>query len=161
MDQKSIHQKLAGSFGEGKIKAFVVPGEKEAGDSYSLIEPPAIREVAHFLKHDPDLHFEYLQLVSGVDWTDKFTVVYHLYSYRNRHKVILHCDISHDDPVIESVAEVWKAADWHERETYDLLGIRFTGHPDLRRILLPDDWEGHPLRKDYKQPDEYHGISNQ
>ncbi|MFH0794239.1 MAG: NADH-quinone oxidoreductase subunit C [bacterium] len=160
MDQKSIHQKLVGNFGEGKIKAFVVPGEKEAGDSYTLVEPSAIRQVAEFLKHDPDLHFEYLQIISGVDWTDKFTVVYHLYSYQHRHKAILHCDISHDDPVIDSVAEVWRAADWHERETYDLLGIHFAGHPDLRRILLPDDWEGHPLRKDYKQPDEYHGISN-
>jgi NADH-quinone oxidoreductase subunit C len=76
-------------------------------------------------------------------------VVYHLQSIERKLRVRLKCRLRGDNPSIESVTSVWRGADWYEREVFDLFGIRFTGHPDLRRIMLPDDWEGHPLRKDY------------
>jgi NADH-quinone oxidoreductase subunit C len=87
-------------------------------------------------------------------------VVYHLLSYRHRHAFVLKVEAARAAPVIPTVEVVWKAANWHEREVYDLFGVDFPGHPDLRRILLPDDWVGHPLRKDYQEAGGYHGISN-
>ncbi len=86
-------------------------------------------------------------------------VVYHLFSYRHRHAVVVKAAASRDAPTLPTVSTVWRAAIWQEREIFDLLGVVFTGHPDLRRILLPEDWVGHPLRKDYVEPTEYHGIS--
>jgi NADH-quinone oxidoreductase subunit C len=85
-------------------------------------------------------------------------VVYHVYSYEKKHRIVLKCFLDRADPVLPTVQEVWRAANWQERECFDLLGVLFDGHPDLRRLLLPDDWEGHPLRKDYTEPDHYHGI---
>jgi NADH-quinone oxidoreductase subunit C len=79
----------------------------------------------------------------------RFEVVYHLYSLEHRHMIRLRAEVAEDDASIESVVDIWAGANWHERECFDLLGITFNGHPDLRRVLLPDDWEGHPLRKDY------------
>jgi len=95
-----------------------------------------------------------------VDRLDRFEVVYHLASLSHGHRIVLKAIVPRDDPHIASVAAIYPTANWHERETYDLMGIVFDGHPDLRRILLPDDWEGHPLRKDYVFPESYHGISN-
>lgn len=118
------------------------------------------RRVMELLRHDKDLLFDYLQLVTGVDWGDHFDVVYHLYSMSLGHKIAIKVAIDRSSPRIPSVCDIWPAADWHEREQFDLLGIVFEGHPDLRRILCPEDWEGYPLRKDYVQPAEYHGISN-
>lgn len=112
------------------------------------------------LRDDPEMQFDFLQLVTGLDYPDHFEAVYHLYSYPNRQKIALKVELPRNNPSIDSIEPLWRAADWHERETYDLMGIVFRGHPDLRRILCPEDWEGHPLRKDYVQADEYHGISN-
>jgi NADH-quinone oxidoreductase subunit C len=94
---------------------------------------------------------------------NQFSVVYHLASIPHKHQLVLKVIIDHDRsldslPSFISVSEVWKTAEWHEREAFDLLGIQFEGHPDLRRILLPDDWEGYPLRKDYSAAEEYKGI---
>ncbi len=86
-------------------------------------------------------------------------MVYHLFSYTLRHWMVLKVDTPRDNPVVPTVSGVWRAAEWQEREVYDLLGVTFTGHPDLRRILMPEDWPGHPLRKDFVEPQEYHGIS--
>jgi NADH-quinone oxidoreductase subunit C len=101
-----------------------------------------------------------LSSLSGVDYpkTSTIQVVYHLYSYSHRHMMVLKVSASRDDPVIRTVAGVWRAANWHEREVFDLLGVRFEGHPDMRRLLMPEDWLGHPLRKDFVEPEEYHGI---
>ncbi|MBI1987248.1 MAG: NADH-quinone oxidoreductase subunit C [Nitrospinae bacterium] len=110
-----------------------------------------IVEVCHFLKTDPQLAFDYLSDLSGVDYPDRekrFEVVYHLYSIPQGHRVRLKVQVAEGEAV-PTVTGVWRTADWHEREAYDLLGIPFEGHPDLRRILLPDDWKGHPLRKEY------------
>jgi NADH-quinone oxidoreductase subunit C len=85
-------------------------------------------------------------------------IVYHLMSYALRHHFVLKANASRDNPVVATVSSVWSAADWQEREVFDLLGVTFEGHPDLRRILMPEDWPGHPLRKDFVEPQEYHGI---
>jgi NADH-quinone oxidoreductase subunit C len=133
----------------------------------STVKSPFIRvsrerffEVMQALRDEPDLSFDFLQLVTGLDYPDRFVAAYHLASISRGHAIAIKVDLPRTDPSIDSVAALWPAADWHEREQYDLMGIDFKGHPGLRRILCPEDWEGHPLRKDYVQPDEYHGISN-
>lgn len=127
---------------------------------YIVVALPAFRRAMELLRRHPQLSFDYLQLVTAVDWVSHFDVVYHLWSMDHAHKIAVKVTVSREEPHVPSVADLWPAADWHEREQYDLLGVVFDGHPDLRRILCPEDWEGHPLRKDYIQPLEYHGISN-
>jgi NADH-quinone oxidoreductase subunit C len=126
-----------------------------------------IREIARFLHDDPALYFDYLIDVCGVDYLGKkekrFEVVYHLYSIKYRRAIRVKAEVAEEDPSIDSVTSVWIGAGWHEREAFDLYGIKFTGHPDLRRILMPEDWEGFPLRKDYpvKGPEkEWSGFEN-
>jgi NADH-quinone oxidoreductase subunit C len=126
-----------------------------------MVAPDRLLEVATACREDADLAFDCLSNLSGVDWPKEghIQVVYHLFSYRHRHLVVLKVNAMRDDPVLPSLAGVWSHANWQEREVFDLLGVRFTGHPDLRRILMPEDWPGHPLRKDFVEPAEYHGIS--
>jgi len=135
--------------------------EPKAGDPCILLEPQELHEVCLFLKSEPGLEFDYLKLITGVDRGDKLSSVYHLYSYKHQHALVLRADVERAEPKLPSVADIWPAADWLERECFDMLGIVYQGHPDLRRILLPLDWEGYPLRKDYKQPQSYHGIKNE
>ena len=104
------------------------------------------RAVCEFLR---DIGFEYLNCLSGADWTTRLEVVYDLSSLRHPNKAHVRVWVDRDLPVVRSVSDLWRAADWHERECYDLFGVRFDGHPDHRRILLPEDWVGYPLRKDY------------
>ncbi|MGA8944151.1 MAG: NADH-quinone oxidoreductase subunit C [Thermoactinomyces sp.] len=111
------------------------------------------KEVAVVLKEDPAFAFDYLRLLSSVDYQTEMEVVYQFYSFSNEHQIAIRVKIDREKAEIPSVAGLWKAANWNEREAYDLMGIHFEGHPDLRRILLPDDWVGHPLRKDYKSFD--------
>ena len=118
------------------------------------VEPSRLVDLCRFLRDDPALQFDYLCLLGGTDWPAKnqIEVFYHLGSMvlnLPRHRVILRVFLDRAAPQVDSLAGVWKAADWQERETYDLLGVEFRGHPDLRRILLPSVWEGYPLRKDY------------
>ena len=117
-------------------------------------------EVAEFVLTDPDLKLDWLANLSGVDYVadGKMCVVYDLWSFDHRHSFAVKVFCPRDNPSVPSVASLWPAADWHEREAYDMFGIDFPGHPDLRRILCADDWEGFPLRKDYVFPREYHGI---
>jgi NADH-quinone oxidoreductase subunit C len=126
-------------------------------------------EVARFLRDDPALRLDLLRSITGLDYPDKkqLCAAYDLMSFNHLHELCVKVFVARDQAVIPSVSEVWRAADWHERETYDLLGIVFTGHPDSvtdeagkhpRRILLPDDWVGFPLRKDYVFPREYQGV---
>jgi len=150
----------------------------EAKDPWIEVAPQSLHDVCEFLKHDDRLRFDHLNDLTGVDYCEpdpkkanKFEhephleVVYHLTSYEHRHALVLKVKLPRwkDDqpgqiPELASVADVWGSADWHERECYDLMGVRFVGHPNLRRILCPEDWVGHPLRKDYEMPLEYHGI---
>ncbi len=127
-------------------------------DPYIKIAPQHLLEVAKFLRDDEDLLFDYLSCLSGVDLKGKLGVVYQLYSMVKRHKVTIKVEVATDSPNVPSVESIWRSANWHEREAFDLYGVNFTGHPDLRRILLPYDWEGHPLRKDYQVPEYYNGM---
>ncbi|KJU85981.1 NADH (or F420H2) dehydrogenase subunit C [Candidatus Magnetobacterium bavaricum] len=110
-------------------------------------------DIARYLHDNPQYGFDYLNDLCGVDYMDiktpRFEVVYHLYSVRHRHMLRLNVQVSENAPDIDSVVEIWAGANWHERECYDMYGIVFNNHPDLRRILMPEDWEGHPQRKDY------------
>ena len=112
-----------------------------------------ILEICRHLHDAPDLTFDYPVDLCGVDYLGKkerrFEVVYHLYSMTHRHSLRLKAEVPEEDCSIDSVMPVWAGVDWHEREAYDMYGIVFNGHPDLRRVLMPEDWEGHPLRKDY------------
>tara|TARA_Y100000590_G_scaffold463391_1_gene630036 strand:- start:1493 stop:1981 length:489 start_codon:yes stop_codon:yes gene_type:complete len=116
-------------------------------------------EIAVFLYENKNLKFDYLMCLSGYDLGDstEFGVAYNFYSTSLKQYIEIRIEINIESK-IPSVAKIWRTADWHERETYDLFGIKFTNHPDLKRILLPEDWEGHPLRKDYKTPEYYNGM---
>ncbi len=104
--------------------------------------------------------FDFLQNLTAIDWIDeaRIELVYHLWSYARRQERVVKIDVPRDQPELPSVADVWRAAEWYEREQFDLFGVLFVGHPDLRRILLPDDWPGHPMRKDWVEPTEYNGM---
>lgn len=113
-------------------------------------EPARWLEVASFVRDDAELRFDYLNLLTGVDRLDQgFEVVVHLSSLATGLRLIMRTRVPREEPTCPSLTGVWPGANWHEREAYDLMGIRFEGHPDLRRILLREDWVGHPLRKDY------------
>lgn len=119
-----------------------------------VVERSAIGQVLRFLRDDPELAFDFLMDLFGVDYlemeaAERFAVVYQLYSMKHSHRLRVKAFIPETSAAIDSVAEIYPAANWAERETYDQYGIRFTGHPDLRRILNPDDFTGHPLRKDF------------
>jgi NADH-quinone oxidoreductase subunit C len=124
------------------------------------IDAKDFREIAEFLYRDPELKLDWLANHSGVDYVadNQMACVYDLWSFDLRHTFAVKVFTPRESPSIPSVADLWPAADWHEREAYDMFGIDFPGHPDLRRILCADDWEGFPLRKDYVFPREYHGI---
>ncbi len=112
-----------------------------------------ILDIFRYLHDDPDIFLDYLVDVCGADYLGKkekrFEVVYHLYPIKHRHAVRIKAEVDGNESSIDSVMPIWAGANWHEREAYDMYGIIFKGHPDLRRILLPEDWEGYPLRKDY------------
>lgn len=125
------------------------------------VEPKDIETVCRFLKEDKSTYFDTLSCLTGIDNGPKantMEVVYHLYSIPFGYKVTLKVIMDRVDPSLPSVTSIWRAADWHEREAYDLVGMTFENHPDLRRILSPDDWVGHPLQKDYEPEERYHGI---
>jgi NADH-quinone oxidoreductase subunit C len=156
MTFEEIHQRLAAKFGD-RIGPLA-PANK---DPWAPVQPAAILEVCRFLQEDPDLAFDCLMNLSSVDWPKKnqIEVVYHFWSYSKQHSFIAKCVLDRGRPEIASIESVWKSADWLEREQFDLMGVVFTGHPDLRRIMLPDDWVGNPLRKDYKEQAEWHNIT--
>ena len=128
-------------------------------DPFAVIELGAIVEVSRFLRDDPETAMDCLSNETGVDYKDRIEVVYHLYSYRYRHGCVLKVKLPRDNPTVATVEEIWRSANWMEREIFDLLGVTFEGHSDMRRILMPEDWPGYPLRKDFVEPLEYHGIS--
>jgi NADH-quinone oxidoreductase subunit C len=120
-----------------------------------------LKTVCLRLHGDPSLFFDMLSCISVVDNgpdAGSLDVIYNLYSIPFNHHLSLKVTVARDHAEVDSVEEVWRTANWHEREAYDMFGIKFKGHPDLRRILLPADWEGHPLRKDYKQQEYYRGV---
>lgn len=115
------------------------------------VTPEHLHKLAEDLKNNPDLLLDYMFCLTGVDWVSHLMVVYHLESTVHGHRMVLKVKISdRENPAVDTVSDIWKTAEFHEREVYDLFGIKFNNHPDLRRILLEEDWEGYPLRKDYK-----------
>ncbi|MFV2069443.1 MAG: NADH-quinone oxidoreductase subunit C [Pirellulales bacterium] len=159
-------------------------GDKITGANLDAIDPwievaaDAIVDVCVHLRDTPETRFDYLSSLSAVDyletdpkkaakvaWQPHLELVYHLWSVELRHSLVLKVMLPRwrdgqkgELPQAPTVSTVWRTADWHEREVYDLMGVEFTGHPNMRRILCPEDWVGHPLRKDYEMPAEYHGI---
>lgn len=122
------------------------------GETTLIVERESLLVVCRYLRDDEDLRFEFLADLCGADMSPaepRFQVVYHLYSPERGRRIRIKVPVPEGDPEIDSVVPVWETADWHERECFDLLGISFRNHPDQRRILLPDDFEGHPLRKDF------------
>ena len=162
MSFKEVKILLIEKFGD-----TVIVGEETTGlQPALLVEPNRIAELCLELRNNPKTYFDFLSSLTGVDYgleSGRFGVVYHLASIPYKTQLTLKISIENsrgvnDLPTFPSITAVYKTADWHEREAYDLCGIFFEGHPDLRRILLPDDWEGFPLRKDYKNAEFYKGI---
>ena len=121
------------------------------GETTVLVERTVIVDVCAFLRHDPELRYNFLSAIQCCDWLGhepRFEVSYHLLSMERHDRLRVKIGVPETDLVVPSMTAVWKTANWFEREIYDMFGITFTGHPDLRRILMPDDWEGHPLRRD-------------
>ncbi len=163
---------------DAEFGARIKEKKADAIDPFVAVDPVDLLDVCRYLRNSPNLKFEMLNCISGVDYLEPdakkapkagfephVEVVYHLQSFTHRHRFTLKVILPRwrDNapgklPEVPSVTSLWASADWHEREVFDLSGILFTGHPDLSRILLSDDWIGHPLRKDYEFPLEYHGI---
>src|SRR5262245_32552460 len=163
---------------EERFGTAITAKKVDAIDPWVAVDASQLREVCQFLRDDPRHRFDLLNCITGVDYLEPeakkapkagfephLEVVYHLQSFPHRHRFTLKVMLPRwkDNqpgqlPEVPSVADIWRTADWHERETYDLCGVWFTGHPELTRILLAEDWEGYPLRKDYEFPLEYHGI---
>ncbi|MGK9367980.1 NADH-quinone oxidoreductase subunit C [Melioribacter sp. Ez-97] len=147
MDQKNITEKIKAKFGESvfEIAEF-------RGDVSISVDPNKIVEIAGFLKNDEELQFVMCKDVTAIDWAtrkNRFTVVYHIYSFKNNFNLRIKANISEEPPAIDSVTSVWRSANWYERETYDMYGISFRNHPDLRRMYMPEGFEYHPLRKEF------------
>lgn len=157
-----IVSSLAEEFGE----EILVAADETVIQPYIEVPAGKIARVCRFLFETPGLFFDYLACMTGIDnGPEKGTmeVIYHLNSIPLGHSLVLKVTVerlpgSGELPKIPGVSDIWRTADWHEREIYDLFGISFEGHPDMRRILMPADWEGYPLRKDYQEQRYYHGI---
>ncbi len=173
MSGPNLFDRLKQKFGD-KISG----ANLQAIDPWIEVLPGGLVEVCRYLKSEPDLRFDMLNCITGVDYFEPdpkkaakapfephLEVVYHLSSISKKHSLVIKVklprwknDQQGELPEVPTVSGVWSTANWHEREVYDLSGVNFVGHPDLRRILCPEDWVGHPLRRDYEQPLEYHGI---
>ncbi len=132
----------------------VTEKKRERGEEIVRVKREDILEMLLYLRDEEAMSFNYLMDITAVDWPGRrprFEIVYHLYSLTHRHRLRIKSDIPEEDPVIDSATSLWKGANWFEREVWDMYGIRFNNHPDLRRILMYEDFEGHPLRKDYRK----------
>lgn len=136
----------------------IIESKPEVLNPWSAVDPAAILEVCRFLRADERLSFDHLELLGGADYKDRIEVVYVVYSMTHHHRYTLKCRLPRENPALHTVESVWSVANWHEREAFDMFGVVFEGHSDPRRILCPDDWEGYPLRKDYKMPTRYRDM---
>lgn len=181
MKAREIFERVAARVGHEAVYALDEAGQGEAtaGEPADKAKPAAgagqaavgrdgsfharaaeLMAVMGVLRDDPELQFDFLQNLTAVDWVKRevFQVVYHLFSYAHRHEICVRVDLPRATPHVASVVSLWPTANWHEREQFDLLGVVFEGHPDLRRLLMPDDWVGHPMRKDFQEPKSYRGM---
>lgn len=156
-----VFEEIIGHINTNLGKELLIGTDESCIPKAVIIHPENLLELMEFLHTNEQLYFDSLSCITGLDnGVDKNTMemIYNLYSIPYNHHLTVKVTLDRAQPVVDSLTSIWKTADWHERETYDLLGIDFTNHPDLRRILLPVDWEGYPLRKDYKQQEYYRGI---
>lgn len=160
--ENEIVRKIQEKFGVKAVERI----ETQHLQSILVIGVDFLHDVCLYLRDTEGLYFDFLSNISAVDYYPeaKFELVYHLTSIPYQSQLVLKVELFNDRklnqlPQVPSVSGVWRTADWHEREAFDLMGVFFENHPDLRRILLPDDWEGYPLRKDYMDPESYHGIA--
>ncbi len=163
MTQPEIIERLRITFGESlgawRASNSDNPYQQRMGSYLEVANVAVLRNLAFFLRDDPVLSFDSLLLISSVDNGDgSLSVVYHIESTKHSHQLGLKITVSAEAARVPSVTEVWLHANWQEREAWDMMGIHFEGHPDHRRILLDEDYPGHPLRKDFKEPDFYHGM---
>ncbi len=158
----TLSTQLNSEFGESVILEIV----KEAIQPYLLVASEKLPEICKFLYKTPGFYFDFLNCISACDIGPEVGIIeiwYHISSIPLEQSIILKVQVNRPSdqeklPELPSISSIWQTADWHEREAYDLVGIKFVGHPDLRRILLPADWQGYPLRKDYQEAEKYHGI---
>ena len=173
MPAQNFLDRLKAKFGEA-----ITGSNLTAIDPWVEVSPAGLVPLCLYLRDEPDLRFNFLNCITGVDYLETdpkkaakagfephLEVVYHLWSLQHKTSLVLKVllprwknNVPGELPEVPTVSGVWSTANWHEREVYDLSGVMFTDHPDLRRILCPEDWVGHPLRKDYEMPLEYHGI---
>jgi NADH-quinone oxidoreductase subunit C len=152
MDGRAILERLRECFGE-----LIVEAHDFRGDHTVVVKRSAIFDVLRFCRDDPALRFEVLMDLTAVDYLTypgredgpRFEVVYHLYSLTHNHRLRLKVRVEEEDAVVSTATSLWPVANWFEREVWDMFGIRFAGHPDLRRLLMYEEFQGHPLRKDY------------
>ncbi len=147
----SFHETILSRL-QQRFPASVLSHKEFRGDLTVQIKKQDIVAVCKFLKSDPELMFDMVIDLCGVDMyrpEGRFEVIYNLYSLPNKAYLRLRVHVDEEDPVVESVTGIWSGANWHERETYDMIGVKFSGHPDLRRMYMPEDFEYHPLRKDF------------
>ncbi len=141
------------------LKKFKDKVNKIENSNAFIVDVDSWKEVSKFIKNDKKMLFDYLMSISGYDLgeSEVFGVAYNFYSTKLKQYLEIRIEVNESEE-IESVAHLWRAADWHEREAYDMIGLKFKNHPDMKRILLPEDWEGYPLRKNYKTPEYYNGM---
>jgi len=148
MEPLQIAEKIKEQFPEEFLDSTEFRGQVAV-----TVRKDRIVDICRYLHDEPSLFFDFPADLFGIDYLGKkenrFAVAYNLYSVKHRHRILLKAEVPESAPSIDSVITIWAGVNWHERECYDLFGITFKGHPDLRRILLSEDWEGHPLRKDY------------
>ena len=163
MESMAIADRLRAEFPGEILQSY-----SNQGQTAVIVRPGRIVDMLRWLRDSEDLQMNHLRSLCGVDnarrkdpGLSRFEVVYNLYSIPLRHEIRIRAEVGEPDPAIDSVVGLWAGADWLERETYDLMGIRFNGHPNLQRVLLPEDWVGHPLRKDYplKGKEEWAGMT--
>ena len=145
--QSKVLAALQAKFGNHLMKTHSF-----CGDDTALVDRKAIREIAQFLRDDPGMDFDFLMDITAVDFPGdelRFEVVYHFYSLKHNHRVRIKARVPESDPQIDSLSDLWPSANWYEREVWDMFGVKFHGHPNLKRILMYDQFTGHPLRKDY------------
>lgn len=154
MTPQEIHDNLKAKFGDAIVEAKL-----DAMQPWIRINERQVKDICLFLRDEASFQFDYLMCLSGMDYNNgQIGAVYHCSSMSLKHTITLRANCPKENPHIQSVSAVWGTANWHEREAYDLFGIVFDEHPDLRRILCPDDYPGHPLRKDFKVPEFYNGM---
>lgn len=157
MDVRGFKELIEGEFGAETVLAV-----NESSTPHTIeVDVQHVARVLAFLQANDQTYFDMLSCLTAIDngtAANTMEVIYNLYSIPLEHSLMIKVTLDREKPEIDSVVHLWRAADWHEREAFDLFGVKFLNHPDLRRILMPDDWEGHPMREGYIEPEEYRGM---